>query len=459
MNTEFAEDWNEEEIPPTDEQQNSSKPSVIRHPDEPMPEVYYDTARKEFLMQEARGVWIGLNISQFSRKCRLHGITGKTLDGCCHSAFDLYADTVQHKNAVDFSGAIAGFKSGLLDQGGNRFLVTKGPDLITPTKGDWPMLDAVFRAVLFDEDFDQLFYWHAWVKMGFEALVAGLRKPGQAMILVGPAECGKSLLQDLLTVVFGGREAKPYKFMTDATRFNSNLAGAEHLRIGDENPHTDIRARRNFGAQLKNLTVEECHEVEAKYRDALTLRPFWRLSISLNDEQENLMVLPPLDEHIMDKMIILKCRKQEMPMKTATPEQRKAFWQQLVDELPAYLDWLSGLVIQDDLVSQRFGVQAFLHPAIKSELLNFEPPMMLLDLIDAHLFGPNESVIEMTAAEIQHELTCDTSACRFEAQRLLQRATTCGRYLSSLVKMCPRVREARTSDRRAYRITRRPDDG
>jgi hypothetical protein len=242
-------------------------------------------------------------------------------------------------------------------------------------------------------------------------------------------------------------------------RFNSNLAGAEHLRIGDENPHTDIRARRNFGAQLKNLTVEECHEVEAKYRDALTLRPFWRLSISLNDEQENLMVLPPLDEHIMDKMIILKCCKQEMPMPTATPEQRKAFWDQLVKELPAYLDWLSGLVIPDHLVSQRFGVQAFIHPAIKSELLNFEPPMMLLDLIDAHLFGPSESFIEMTAAEIQHELTCDTSACRFEAQRLLQRSTTCGRYLGRLVGMSERVSDARSSDRRAYRITRRPDDG
>jgi hypothetical protein len=210
---------------------------------------------------------------------------------------------------------------------------------------------------------------------------------------------------------------------------------------------------------LKNLTVEECHEVEAKYRDALTLRPFWRLSISLNDEPENLMVLPPLDDHIMDKMIILKCRRQEMPMPTATLEQRKAFWRQLVDELPAYLDWLSGLVIPDEFVSQRFGVQAFLHPAIKSELLNFEPPMVLLDLIDAHLIGPNEPFIEMTAAEVQHELTCDTSDCRNHAQRLLQGSTTCGRYLSRLVGMSPRVQPARTSERRAYRITRRPDDG
>jgi len=452
---ELARGWAEEELE-SGLGAESTEQSVIRHG---MPEVYYDAGRKEFLMQDERGVWFGVSISQFSRKCRLHGISSAKLPDCCHSAFDAFADDIQHRRAVDFAGQIAGFKPGLLIEGGMRFLVTKGPDLIEPKKGDWPTLDAVFRAVLADEDHDQLFYWHAWVKMSYEALCAGLRKPGQAMILVGPAGCGKTLLQNLITAILGGREAKPYKFMTDATRFNSNLAGAEHLRIGDENPHTDIRARRNFGAQLKNLTVEECHEVEAKYRDALTLRPFWRLSISLNDEPENLMVLPPLDEHIMDKMIILKCRKHEMPMPTATPELRNAFWLQLEKELPAYLDWLSDLEIPAHLVSQRFGVQAFLHPAIKSELLTFEPPMVLLDLIDAYLFGPNEKIIVMTAAEIQRELTSETSECRFEARRLLPRPTTCGRYLSSLAGMCSRVKDVRTSDRRAYRITRRPDDG
>jgi hypothetical protein len=104
-------------------------------------------------------------------------------------------------------------------------------------------------------------------------------------------------------------------------------------------------------------------------------------------------------------------------------------------------------------------VQAFLHPAIKSELLTFEPPMALLDLIDAYLIGPNEKIIVMTAAEIQRELTSETSECRFEARRLLPRPTTCGRYLSSLAGMCSRVVDVRTSERRAYRITCRPDDG
>ncbi len=114
------------------------------------------------------------------------------------------------------------------------------------------------------------------------------------MILVVTAECGKSLLQDLIRQILGGREAKPYKFMTDATRFNSNLAGAENLRIGYENPHTDIRARRNSGVQLKTFTVEESRQVEAKISRCTHAPPFSRLSISLNDDPENLLVLPPV---------------------------------------------------------------------------------------------------------------------------------------------------------------------
>jgi len=453
MKAALAKEWVE---PPPAAPESSPQPSVIRHG---IPEAYYDAGRKEFLIQDARGIWRGVPESSLSRKCKLGGISTSRIPGACHSPFDVIADEIQSKRAVDFSGPVAGFRAGILEEGGLRILVTRGPDLIVPAAGDWSTLRAVFEAVLGDPVHDQLFHWHAWLKMSFEALVEERRKPGQAMILVGPAECGKSLLQDLITAILGGRQAKPYKFMTDATRFNSNLAGAEHLRIGDENPHTDIRARRNFGAQLKNLTVEECHQVEAKYRDALTLRPFWRLSISLNDEPENLLVLPPLDEHIADKMIILKCTRRKMPMPTATTDQRRAFWEQLVKELPAYLDWLSGLKIPAELVSQRFGVQAFQHPAITSGLLDFEPPIQLLDLIDAHIFGEHEPFIEMTAAEIQRELTCATSDCIHEARRLLTHPNTCGRYLSRLVKMTPRVKDARKANRRAYKITRRPDDG
>jgi hypothetical protein len=112
MKAELSNEWVEEALPATPEEVKTSKPAVIRHQDQPMPEVYYDAGRKEILMQEARGVWIGLNISQFSRKCRLHGISSKTIDGCCHSAFDHYADNIQDKKSVDLPSKSVAFETG-----------------------------------------------------------------------------------------------------------------------------------------------------------------------------------------------------------------------------------------------------------------------------------------------------------------------------------------------------------
>ena len=63
--------------------------------------------------------------------------------------------------------------------------------------------------------------------------------------------------------------------------------------------------------------------------------------MSVNDEPENLMVLPPIDDSIEDKLIILRASKSPMPMPTATLEQRKAFWETLEERtagVPAFSD-------------------------------------------------------------------------------------------------------------------------
>ena len=50
----------------------------------------------------------------------------------------------------------------------------------------------------------------------------------------------------------------------------------------------------------------------------MTLKPFWRMSISCNEEPENLMILTPMDDSLADKMIILKAYRNPMPMPQST---------------------------------------------------------------------------------------------------------------------------------------------
>ena len=64
------------------------------------------------------------------------------------------------------------------------------------------------------------------------------------------------------------------------------------------------------------------------------------MTISLNDDPEALLVLPPLDDHIEDKIILLRASRFDLPMPTGTTAERGAFWDQLISELPAYVHWL-----------------------------------------------------------------------------------------------------------------------
>ena len=194
----------------------------------------------------------------------------------------------------------------------------------------------------------------------------------------------------------------------------------------------------NFGGQLKNITVVDWQRCHSKNRVAISLSPFWRLSVTVNDEPENLMVLPPIDDSIEDKLIILRASKFPMPMSTATLEQRKEFWQRLIDELPAFLDFLLQWEIPRELISERFGIRHFHHPDILQAINNLAPEYRLLRLIEDELFVPGETEAwEGSAEQLERRLSGDQSTCRNEARKLFTFNTACGVYLARLHKKYP----------------------
>jgi hypothetical protein len=235
--------------------------------------------------------------------------------------------------------------------------------------------------------------------------------------------------------------------MAGISPFNGELFGAEHLVIEDEIASTDIRARRNFGAHIKGITASEnsqrCH---AKNRNAVRLDPFWRLSISVNNEPENLMILPPIDDSIEDKLILLRTSISPMPMPTGQPKQRKIFFETLVNELPAFLYHLEQWQIPEKLSSERFGITHFHHPEILQAIDELAPEFRLLALVDDQIFRDEDDTWEDTAAQLERILTGENSPCRFEARKLLSFGSSCGTYLGRLAKKC----QGRVSFRRIH---------
>lgn len=433
-----------------------------------LPESYYDTGRKEFLIQDARDCWISLPETSFKRQLKKIGVNQRPADKNGMSEMDEVICQLQMESNVAWSGPLAGYKAGFYTVGTNRILVTTSPLIIAPAQGDWPLISAVTQGLLATDDMEQLLTCYAWMKIAYCALAAGLKHPGQVLVLCGPHGCGKSLLQRLITVLLGGRVARPYQSMSGGTSFNSDLFGAEHLAVEDEQPSTDIRARRAFGAQIKNATVNVDQRLHGKNRDAIVLHPFWRMTVSLNSESENVQILPPLDDSLSDKLILCRTNNCQMPMPTGTPEQRRDFWTALMAEMPAFIHYLTTFEIPESKRSERFGIQHYHHPEIVRMLNEVAPEYRLLSLIDSQFFAASQlqgglvtspalEFIDRTAEEIESSLTSHESKLAFEARRLLSWNSACGTYLGRLAKTMPdRVQPIRTSALRKWRITAHP---
>jgi hypothetical protein len=409
-------------------------------------DIFFHPLRGKYLVPDNRGVWIPHNKDDAAEY--LVGRRGfrieKPRDGGLDSVGEelLRIRTAQN---VDYADALAGYHRGYhAELNGKRVLVTSGPKVITPVPGEWSMIRSLIDGLLADESHSQATYLHAWMKDAYVCLQSGQWRPGQILGLLGPRGVGKGLLQAIITQVTGGREASPYAYLSGRTDFNGELFMAEHLKIEDEAASTDLRARRQFGNGLKQIAANRIHKLHDKYCRGIDLPVFWRCTLSLNSEPENVLILPPMDESMEDKFILFKCSPFALPMPTETVEQEEALWKGLTAELPHYLYWLlHEFALSEDLKSNRYAVRHFHHPDVMAALRELAPEEKMLQLIDScrRLVGL-QAKWAGKAVELEALLTAEGSGCEFEARRLFLTQASCGQYLARLARRYPdRVKE------------------
>jgi hypothetical protein len=405
--------------------------------------------RKEYLVKNRYGEWMRQTETQCRRRLKACGFGASKSEGKKLSPLDYELLRIIDNEAISFSGPIAGLKEGFYGDS-LRILVTESPNLIIPKEGNWKTMKALIDAILDDEKYHQQTYLYGWLRVAIESLNSGRHSFGQAMVFAGKAGCGKSFLQNLITALLGGRSAKPYQYMTGKTTFNADLFGAEHLMIEDEAPDSSFKARKIFGIELKQITVNRTQRLHAKGRDAISLKPLWRISISLNDEPEDLHVLPPMDQSMEDKLILLHAYKRQFPMPTNTIEQREAFEKQLLSEMPAFVHWLlHDFTIPDDLKSERFGITHFHHPKLLAAIEALSPEIQMLDMVDAHL--RNLLPDEFTSLDLEKLLR--ERVDRYLIDRVFTFGRACGTFLGKLARSHPdRVVDRRTSLARKWLI-------
>jgi hypothetical protein len=422
-------------------------------------EAFYDHQRKEYVLRIAQNNYQTRTETQFKRNLRFKNLRAETIPERNWSQMDVALRYLQENKSVDYCGGVAGRSCGFYEENGFKILVTKEPRIITPLRGEWSTLRQLMANLVGgpDEPYgdEQLTVLYGWIRVMYQALTQQGFQPGQALAIAGPPDSGKSLLQTLVTEILGGRSAKAILYLQGRTDFNGELFEAEHLMLEDEAASTLHKDRMALAGSLKGLIANRIHPCHAKYRQIVNLAPFWRVTFSLNDRPDRLLVLPPMDEDMADKIILLRASKYPMPMDVRTSEQKEVFYKKLVSELPAFLDFLlNTFQLPSEWQDDRFGVKSFHHPDLILALEELAPATHLLSLIDiADIWTRYDKATGIpcvtnpwqgTALELRTLLLAHPKTQR-DANRILGWTNACGQYLADLSRARPdRVTAHRT---------------
>ena len=420
---------------------------------------YFYPPSEIFLVKNPGGRWLPLRKKSYEKILISRGLNHRT-DGQPMSDVDLEIIRVMMENDLSRHGPLCGKNAGFFESDGIRILVTEDMNLIEPRKGSMLTIKAVLYGLFQQSEnqetgLAQMHTFLAWLKSSAEALRAGRQQQQQALAICGPADCGKSFVQhNIITPCLAGRSADANRYFLKGNDFNSDLFKAEHLTLDDSVASTSIRDRIAFGQRIKEhttgATVKGCH---GKGLDQVHLRPWWRISITVNDDPEAMLVLPPLNEDFSDKMILLRASQFTFPDPNTTSDEKERFLRKMQSEIPAFLHWLlyEYQVPEQYVDKRRYNVVTYHHPELKSNLESLSPEYELLDLIDLVMeHSLKTGAVWITAENLEENIR---SSYHRRAELIFTYRGACAKYLQRLSNKQPkRVQKHRKSEANGWMI-------
>ena len=380
--------------------------------------------------------WIPYSERNLKLRLRDEGLSIRVARGANLSPVEAAIRTIQDERKVDYASPLAGWESGILHIRGKRILVTEGAAVHPAEDVPFPHLSKYLTQLLGSDALPHHIGWWQW---GRKNIAGTAILPSQVPIYIGPAGAGKSFLQKITTRLLGGRDASPFDYMSGRTSFNSELFYAEHLVIEDRFFERGIGSRREFGATIKELAVNHVQKCHAKGKQGVTLWPKWRISISLNDEKENLNVLPPLDASLLDKVMLFTCGVPTFPVDLGTTAGWER-WDQIVDEeMPGLAHYIDNFEL-GSYAAPRYGVKPWHDAALLECEQETAPEYILLQCLrhDLPLVLSGAVVWDGTALELERLLTATAMPSREQTRRILSWPAACGTYLGRLAKRYPK---------------------
>lgn len=414
-----------------DTPRNSETPREMPKPDTVA--VYYSTSDKSCYAMNKQGEYQGWDGRALNALLRSKGFDDKSYLPNGLSFLDAEYLRICYEQSVHYAAPLGGYSAGIYTNCGNRILVTKSPKVIQAKPGGWKLLRS-FLGQLFGKE---ALYVLGWIKAALESLEAGEPwTPGQLLAIAGPPDCGKSVFQSILTPILGGRISSPYPYMSGQTSFNSEIYGAEHGLIGDEQHKHDRDSRRAFGAAIKRMCVNPEQYIHGKHKGALTLNAYIRLSLTLNDNPHSLLVLPELDSDVADKIMLIQASPVAFPFPSKEFPNKNDYSEALKAELPALIYHLRNWKTPKEITNRRYGVVSYKSFGLIQKMQSLSVEWKLWNLIEMYMWTDDKTRFwEGSAIKLEKDLRASAKSQKLDW--LFFYPGACGAMLTTLAASMP----------------------
>ena len=408
---------------------------------DPTHKLFFESPKNRYWEQAERG-FLELSEGNALRLLQRWGFDASRPKAGGNSPADEKLLDIQRERRVTFVGSLPGYRPGFQTVNRQPVLITDGPQLLEPHRGDWPTIQEFAESLFCDGEHNQFDRVMLWLKESVEDLRDKRLSSHLALILIGAAGCGKTQFKDqIIRPLLGGREAQPFSFLQGKTDFNADLFEAELLVVDDESSASDWRSREGMKARIKILTATGQHRHHPKFGKAMVVPTYWRLVMALNNDGNNLLVLPHLESSVLDKLLMFRCQRASIFAGVHTSDQRGELNARIAGELPAFLHWLlHEFTAATDVPQGRFGVAHWQHPEPVEQLYDLSAEAEYDGVLCTTLFRPPNPAVpwEGTQADLKRELYDDTAAARQLSDVIGRGINSCRALLNNLSAKYPR---------------------
>lgn len=345
-------------------------------------EDYWFNGKNHFKL--LHGCAVTIPKDQLVLELRQKGFSTKPKKGQTISEVDSAVLMINNQNRVDEIAPVVFSDERVVSYNGCRILNNASNRAIQPAEdGDpkyWPFLYG-WLSQLFNPAGDRpaTDYFYSWLKRFYEAALYYKFQQGQALLLVGMTNKGKSLLSNRVIGTLVGGFADASDYLSGHTKFNKDLGRSAAWVIDDTVSAASFEDQRKATELIKRAVANPRIEYQAKYADTLSIPWTGRVIMSLNMDANSLTVIPALDSSNRDKIMALRISD----FATSDFPPSYELEQTIEMELPHFARYLLDWQVPQELNDfSRFGVDSFIDESIVSAAYDNSSRSAIAELVE-----------------------------------------------------------------------------